>query len=326
MLEQILLPIISLGGMGLLFGAGLALASKKFSIETDPRVEAVRDVLPGANCGGCGYPGCDGFAAAVVAGSAPVDGCPVGGPNVAGQVASIMDMEVAASVRKVAKVLCQGDNKHALDKYIYEGIHDCVAAAMLMDGPKSCKYGCLGLGTCERVCPFDAIHVNENGIAVVDADKCTACNKCVVACPRNIIELIPKTSEVQVLCASKDKGRDVKKNCQAGCIGCKICVKACKFDAFDFENNLAKINYDKCTNCMVCAEKCPTGAIYADFARRGVAFVDESSCIGCTICKKACKFDAIEGERKEKHHVLEDKCTGCGECVSKCPKNAITMQ
>ena len=139
---------------------------------------------------------------------------------------------------------------------------------MLADGQKGCSYGCLGLGTCERVCPFDAIHVNEKGLAVVDREKCTACNKCVVACPKNVIELIPVSSEVQVACNSPDKGKDVKANCKIGCIGCRICVKACPFDAMTFDNNLAKIDYEKCTNCRVCADKCPTKAIYADPSRK----------------------------------------------------------
>jgi len=325
MIDKILWPLVSLGGMGLVFGAGLAFASKKFAIETDPKVEEIREVLPGANCGGCGYPGCDGFAAAAAAGEAPVSGCPVGGAAVAEKIAAILGVSSPTVEPKVARVRCQGDCNNAVNKYEYDGIQDCVAAAMLADGPKGCKYGCLGLGTCVRACPFDAIHINENGIAVVDRDKCTACGKCVVACPKKLIELIPRSSQVQVLCISQDKGKDVRANCKVGCIGCQICVKACQFDAIDFKNNLAKINYDKCVNCMVCAEKCPTKAIFADFANRKAASIDPDKCIGCTLCKKACKFDAIEGERKEKHVVLQDKCTGCGQCAVKCPTKAITM-
>ncbi len=279
MLETILLSILGLGGMGLLFGAGLAFASKKFAVEVDPRAQAVRDVLPGANCGACGYPGCDGYAAAVVLGKAPIESCPVGGCDLAERLAKIMGVEAQATLPMVAKVLCQGDCNTAVDKFKYQGIEDCLAASMLSDGPKGCKYGCMGLGTCERVCPFDAIHVNAQGIAVVDKEKCTACNKCVVACPKNIIELIPKASEVQVLCISKEKGKEVKSKCSVGCIGCRICVKSCKFDAIDFDNNLAKIDYDKCTQCMVCAEKCPTKTITANFANRKVVLIEETLCI-----------------------------------------------
>jgi electron transport complex protein RnfB len=268
MWEQLLLPVLSLGGLSFIFGTGLSLASKKFEVETDPRIDAVREALPGANCGACGYPGCDGLAAAIVEGNASVNACPVGGSPVAEKVASIMGVEAEASERMVARVICQGDCDRAIDKFKYQGIEDCAAASMLADGQKACSYGCLGLGTCERVCPFDAIHVNEKGIAEVDREKCTGCNKCVVACPKNVIELIPASSEVQVACNSQDKGKFVKAYCNVGCIGCRICVKACQFDAMTFNNNLAKIDYVKCTNCMVCAEKCPTKAIYADFMKK----------------------------------------------------------
>jgi electron transport complex protein RnfB len=324
-MNVILLFLLSLGGMGLLFGILLAVASKKFSIETDPRVETIRDVLPGANCGACGYPGCDAFAAAVAAGEAPADGCTVGGTNVARQVASIMGVDVEDRERRIARVLCQGDCENAVDKYEYKGIEDCVAASMLADGFKGCGYGCLGLGTCVRACPFDAIYI-DNGIAVVNPDKCTGCGICVEACPKGLIELIPESSLVQVLCISKDPGRQVRDYCKVGCIGCRLCVKACQFDAIEFADNLAKIDYDKCVNCMVCAEKCPTGTIYADFAKRKVAVIDEENCIGCTACKRVCKFDAIEGDVKKKHRVLQDKCTGCGQCVEKCPVKVISME
>jgi electron transport complex protein RnfB len=326
MLKEILLPVLSLGGMSLLFGAGLAFASQKFAVETDSRKEKIREILPGANCGACGYPGCDGFAAAVVEGLAPVTSCPVGGNNVAQQIGSIMGLEVEETQRKVARVLCAGDCDNAVEKYRYQGIEDCVAASMLADGPKECSYGCLGLGTCVRACPFEAIYINDKGIAVVDRDKCTACEKCVAACPKNIIEMIPDSSRVQVACISEDKARDVRNACKVGCIACGICEKVCQFDAIKVENNIARIDYDKCVNCMACAEKCPTKAIYADFDSRKVALILEDTCTGCTACKRACKFDAIEGNVKEVHTVIEDKCTGCEECVKKCRFDAIIMK
>ncbi len=261
MLEQLLLPVLSLGGMSLIFGVGLSVASKKFAIEKDARIDEVREVLPSANCGACGYPGCDGLASAIVSGKAPVNACTVGGSEVAARVGAIMGMGTEVEERMVARVLCQGDCDQVVEKFKYQGINDCVAASMLADGHKACSASCLGLGTCERVCPFDAIHVNDKGLAVVDRDKCTACNMCVTACPKNIIKLIPASSQVQIACNSHDKGRVVRNNCKIGCIGCQICVKACPFDAIGFENNLAKIDYDKCTNCGICVEKCPTKSI-----------------------------------------------------------------
>ena len=261
MWEQLLLPVLSLSGLSFIFGAGLDLASKKFAVPKDENVDRIREVLPGANCGGCGQAGCDAFAEAVAAGKAPVNGCPVGGAPVAEKVAAIMGVEAETEERKVARVLCQGDCDQTSRRFEYKGIEDCIAACMTADGQRGCKYGCLGFGTCQRVCPFDAIHVNEKGLAVVDRDQCTACGKCVAACPRNIIELIPASSTVQVACHSRDNGREVRANCKIGCIGCRICEKVCPSDAIVFENNLAKVDYQKCTECMKCAEKCPTGAI-----------------------------------------------------------------
>lgn len=326
MIEKILYPILSLGGMGLLFAIGLAFAYKKFEVKSDPKIEAIREVLPGANCGACGYPGCDGFAAAVASGEAPTTGCPVGGSSVVEDICRILGVEADEADETVAKVLCQGDIDNAKNKYVYMGIEDCAAASMLASGPKSCSYGCLGLGSCVKVCQFGAIHIDDKGIAVVDEEKCTACGLCVDACPKDLIQMVPKKSLVQVTCISKDKGKDVRGYCNIGCIACQICVRACKFDAIKMESNVAKIDYDKCTNCMVCAEKCPTNAIYANFAGRELAHIDEEKCIGCTICKRNCSFDAIEGERKIAHEIIDDKCTGCGVCAKKCPTDAITME
>lgn len=261
-MSAILIPIVVLGGVGLLFGVGLGVASQAFAVETDPKVEAIRNVLPGANCGACGYPGCDGCAAAIAEGKAPVTACSVGGSAVAEKIAGIMGTEAGEVVKKVATVLCQGDCNKAKNKYKYTGLRDCRAQNILAGGSKSCSYGCLGCGTCVDVCDFDAIHI-VNGVAVVDKEKCTACQACIKVCPKKIIELVPYDKEVVVKCKSEDPGKVVRNNCSIGCIGCRICVKNCPEDAFSFENNLARINYDKCTNCGICAEKCPTGAIFS---------------------------------------------------------------
>ena len=261
-MSAIIEPVGVLGGLGLLFGIGLSLASQVFAVETDPKVEEVRKALPGANCGACGFPGCDGLASAIGKGEAPVTACSVGGSAVANKIADIMGVNAVETTREVAVVLCQGDCDKAKNKYIYEGIQDCRAENILAGGSKSCSYGCLGCGTCKDVCDYDAIQI-VNGVAIVDKEKCVACKACIDACPKEIIELVPYEQEVVVKCMSNDAGKVVRNNCSVGCIGCKICVKNCPVDAFTFENYLAKIDYDICTNCGICADKCPTKAIWS---------------------------------------------------------------
>ncbi|KNF09466.1 electron transport complex protein, subunit B [Gottschalkia purinilytica] len=324
-METILIPIAILGGLGLLFGIGLAIVAKAFAVEVDPKVEKVKEALPGANCGACGFPGCEGLAVAISKGEAPASGCPVGGASTTEKIAEIMGTSAEVADKKVARVICKGTNCNTFEKFEYQGIKDCRAAALVSGGSKSCSYGCLGFGSCKDVCQFGAI-VIEDGIAKIDKEKCTSCGKCLEVCPKSVIELVPYDQDVFVDCNNKELGKGVKEKCDVGCIGCKICVKACPFDAMDFENNLAKINYDKCTNCMVCAEKCPTKAITANFEKRKKAKVEDDLCIGCTICAKQCPVEAIEGNLKEVHSVVEEKCIGCGVCFEKCPKKAITLQ
>lgn len=259
-MNEIITPVIVLGTLGLLFGVLLSLASRVFAVVTDPRVDEVLQALPGANCGACGFPGCEGLAKAMASGEAAANDCPIGGQETADKVASILGTTAGNLQKEVAVVLCQGDCDKAKDKYKYEGIQDCRIADKLSNGHKECGFGCLGCGTCYDVCPFDAIEM-INGLAVIDRDKCTACMKCIEICPKNIIELMPYDNRTVVKCKSTDKGKDVRGYCEVGCIGCKICVKNCPEDAFEFDNFLAKIDYDKCTNCMICVEKCPTNAI-----------------------------------------------------------------
>lgn len=262
-MKEILNPMLVLGGLGFTFAVLLSIASQVFAVKVDPKVDEVRNALPGANCGACGYPGCDGLATGIVEGKAAVTACSVGGEAVAEKIADIMGVNAANVERKVATVLCQGDCDKAKEKYIYNGIKDCRAENILQGGSKACSYGCLGCGTCKDVCEFDAIYM-EDGIAVVDKDKCTACMKCIEVCPKSIIELVPYDNQYVVKCKSEDKGKDVRSKCSIGCIGCQICVKNCPVEAFTFENNLAKINYETCINCGVCASKCPTKAIFSN--------------------------------------------------------------
>lgn len=262
MANTVIVSLVSMGTMGVLFGAGLAWASRKFAVESDSRIDDIEAVLPGANCGGCGYPGCRGLAEAIVAGKAPVDGCPVGGSAVAAEVAKIMGVELEGGCeRLVALVRCGGGHAQAKDRAEYVGIDDCRAAELVAGGSKGCEYGCLGLGSCVKACPFDAIAMGPNGLPVVDKAACTACGRCVVACPRDLIALVPCNMYVHVLCRSYDRGKEVRDNCQVGCIGCKACERACEHDAIHVTDFLAEIDYTKCTNCGACAAKCPTKAI-----------------------------------------------------------------
>ncbi|HIT88600.1 MAG TPA: Fe-S cluster domain-containing protein [Candidatus Coprocola pullicola] len=258
---NIVYPMLSIGGLGVVLGAGLGYAGKLFAVEEDPKLGEVLEALPGANCGGCGFPGCSGCASAIVAGTAPVNACPVGGAAVAEKIGAIMGIEASTSEPTAAFVKCKGTCGVAKEKYTYFGLDDCVMAMQLAGGgSKSCTYGCLGLGSCKKACGFGAIEIID-GVAVVDKDKCVSCGKCVSTCPKHIIELLPAKKKVKVECSSKDNGKGVMAVCSAGCIACKICEKNCPFDAIHVVDNLAVIDYDKCKACGICANKCPKGVI-----------------------------------------------------------------
>ena len=324
-ITAILAAALVISVMGLVFGALLGVTGRVFAVPSNPTVVALRECLPGANCGACGYPGCDGYAAAVAEGKAEVGACAVGGPKCTAAMAEIMGVAASAGVRMVATVACQGYGDHCAEKN-YQGINDCVAAAMINNGTKSCQYACLGLGTCERACPFGAIHVDPvKKIAVVDKEKCQGCKKCVAACPQHVLSMQPDNRVAEIKCHNPEKGNALKEKCDKACVGCEACVKSCNFGALTMENGVPKFDYEKCVGCMACADACPTGALTANYEVRKEAYIDPDKCVGCTLCVKQCKFDAIDGALKQKHRVL-GACTGCGACAAKCPKKAITMR
>lgn len=251
----------AVGGVGLALGALLGYASQVFAVEVDEKEQKVREALPGNNCGGCGYSGCDGLAEAIAKGEASVSACPVGGEAVAKAIAEIMGTNAEAQAKKVAFVACNGTCDKAAIQYDYYGVEDCRSVSVVPGaGKKECRYGCMGYGSCVKACAYDAIHV-ENGVAVVDASKCVACGQCIAACPNHLISLIPADATHVVACSSQDKGKAVKDSCAAGCIGCTLCVKQCEFGAIQMNGNVAKIDQEKCQDCGKCVSKCPTKAI-----------------------------------------------------------------
>lgn len=326
-MEAILIPAIVLGLTGLAMGLFLAFASIKFEVQVDPKIEAISGILPGANCGGCGFPGCSGYAAAIVEQGAPMSLCAPGGAAVAAKIGEIMGASVDVSSEKVvARVLCQGDNTRTTKIYEFDGeLQTCAAMMLYAGGDKSCVYSCLGHGDCEKVCPVGAIKVNEKGIAEVDEEKCISCGLCQKACPKKVIAMLPQSKKVTVTCSSKDKGATAKKACSTACIGCGICSKNCPVGAITVENNLAKIDPAKCISCGICALKCPTKAIVSDIKEIKKAEIIEENCKGCTACARKCPVQAIEGAVKEKHHVITEKCVGCGICFDTCKFKAIKM-
>lgn len=267
-MDLILIAVISLGAIGLVAAVILYAASKKFAVYEDPRIAQVSEVLPQANCGGCGYPGCSGFAAACVkAGSLEGKLCPVGGQPTMEKVAAILGLEAAASEPKVAVVRCNGTCANRPKLTQYDGVRSCVVANSTYGGESGCTFGCLGCGDCVSACTFGAIKMNpETGLPEVDESKCTACGACAKACPRSIIEIRPKgknNRRVYVQCVNKDKGAVARKACTAACIGCGKCVKVCPFEAITLENNLAYIDPAKCKSCRKCEMECPQNAIIA---------------------------------------------------------------
>ncbi len=255
--QAIIIAAVVVGIVGIVIGIILGIAGERFKVEVDPREEAILDVLPGNNCGGCGYARCSGLAASIVKGEAELSSCPVGGAPVAEKIGEIMGQDVGETVRMTAFVRCSGTDENANKDYNYIGELSCEMVKNISNGgPKACNHGCLGFGDCVHVCQFEAISIVD-GISVVNKEQCKACGKCVQACPQQLIELIPYDAKHMVRCHSMDMGKIVVKVCKAGCIGCMMCQKVCEVGAITVTNNIAHIDQEKCTGCGKCAEKCP---------------------------------------------------------------------
>jgi electron transport complex protein RnfB len=323
----VLKSILGLGGLSLIFGIVLAIAFKKLAVQISEEEKKIRDLLPGVNCGACGFPGCDAYAHALAqkTGEYPPNLCTVGGPRTTKKIGEVLGVEVEETEPKVCVLRCKGGRKEAVEKFEYIGPGDCRSNYVLLGGNKACEYGCLGGGHCVAVCPFGAIHMGPNHIPIIDPDKCTACGICVKECPREVLELKPRSQLVYLACKSRDKGKAVKNVCQVGCIGCSLCVKACPYEgAIEMDGSIPVMHYDKCTSCGICFNKCPTKS-FIDKAKARPYAIISSKCNGCGECVKVCQFKAIEGESGKRHVIIKDKCIGCGRCFEVCPIKVITM-
>ena len=260
-MTSLLVPVITMAVLGFIFSLGLVYAYRKLRVFVDPKIEQISEALPQANCGACGYAGCQALAEALAAGTAAPDSCPVGGSELSAKIAFILGLEAGEVIKKIARLHCRGTREAAPSRSVYSGLQTCYAAH-LMGGDKLCTYGCLGLADCEQVCPFDAIFMGESGLPVVREEKCTSCGKCVEACPRNLFELHPISQEILVFCRSKDRGPVARKACKNACIACGICSRACP-EAIIIEDNLAKIIDVKKIppEKILEIEKCPTASI-----------------------------------------------------------------
>jgi electron transport complex protein RnfB len=290
-----LVAVLILAGLGAVFGIILGIAAKKFAVEVDPRVEELLKVMPGANCGSCGMPGCAAFAEALVEGTVKPNACAPGGASLYEKIAAILGTEQSDyQERQVAQLLCQGGVGHTRQLFRYHGIKDCHAALANFKGQKACNFGCVMQGSCSKVCPFGAIQMGADGLPVVDYYLCTGCNKCVVECPQQILQLVGVSHLSHVRCVNTEKGKDAKANCSTACIKCKICEKNCPSDAVHVvpagNGTVAVIDYEKCTNCGTCAAKCPTKAIdlIAPLSEEVVLELAEQPASGCPQCG-ACK-------------------------------------
>jgi len=320
----ILFPVFLLGLLGCVFGIMLSVASKKLYVFSDHSIQKIIDVLPQVDCGVCGYQSCAAFAKAIVEGKRDATGCIPGGAKTAHAIGDILGISVTPAEPEMAVVKCKGGKKESTLRCLYDGIPDCHAAILAGNGPKTCVDGCLGLGSCVRACPFDAIHISDNEVAVVDPEACTGCGACVAVCPRSIIDLIPVVHKIFLACSNHDRGARVKKYCTVGCTACTLCVKATPSGAITMASNLPVLDYAAQENFVVAAYSCPSDC-FTDLVKFRPKVNIDAKCNGCTLCVSACPTNAISGEKGHRHVVNKDKCIGCGLCLDKCPVHAIAM-
>ncbi|HPG29181.1 MAG TPA: RnfABCDGE type electron transport complex subunit B [bacterium] len=326
---MILTAILILGALGIIFGGFLVIASKKLAVETDKIILDIYEILPKANCGSCGFPGCMGYAEALGKSGSKVSValCSPGGSAVADKIASLLGSAAEKTERKTARILCRGEKEYIKFKFDYKGPNDCEMAAKLLTGPKLCEFGCLMFGNCFRACKFDAISFEKGKIPVILENKCVGCGACVAACPKNIITLIPEKNHIIVACKNLDKGKLAKTKCDVACIACGLCAKNCPVSAIEIINNLPVIDYSKCIDCGKCHTVCPVKpekSISDSIATRPSLEIT-GECKGCGLCAKKCPVQAVSGNKKEKHIIDQSKCVKCQTCYNVCRFNAIKL-
>lgn len=320
-----LLAIAIVGGLGLIFSVGLSIASIYLSIKTDPRYDKILSALAGANCGACGYPGCSGYAKAILSGT-NFNLCTPGGQKSLDSISEVLGKKAELKAKEVARVHCNGTEANCERRIEYDGVKTCKATTIMTDSTKKCLYGCEGYGDCVVSCLFGAIHMGPGKVPIVDEEKCTACGKCVKACPKHLITIEPYDIRTYAACSNPDKGKAVTSVCKVGCISCELCVKKCPRGALTMKNGVPVWDNKKCDNRGVCAAVCPTGAIHDIRKHVTKAFIAPDECVGIGECVKACPIrNCITGEPGKKHTVNPDLCCGCELCVPVCPSKAISM-
>lgn len=322
-----MVPVILLfGGLGFVFSIILAVIYGEVVHEDtfSMKYKRVLENMPGVDCGECGFSKCESYAKALVDGKSVIGLCPIGGKELIGKISEILNIEPVEVESRVAIIRCRGDTTHTHERFNYVGIKNCFASSLIAKGPKSCTYGCLGFGDCVSVCKFGAINIGENALPIIDDKRCNGCGRCVKACPRRLLELVPKVQKIYVACVSPEVNELPNSNCRVRCTACGLCTTHCPYNAIKIEKHRARIVFEECQNCAICVYKCPTGTFVDKLKSRPKAMIG-MSCTGCEKCKDVCPMDAIIGKAREQHKVGFDKCIGCGLCYKMCEDNAITM-
>ena len=320
----IVFPVFVMGSMGIFFGIALGITSKRLHILIDSKINKIMAVLPNINCGACGHPACSSFAKAVARGKSSATGCIPGGSKTAHAIADILGITISVEEPGMAVVHCKGGLKEAAERSVYEGLIDCHAATVGGHGSKVCADGCLGLGSCVSACPFNALSINADKVAVANPTKCNGCGKCVPACPRNIIGLIPRVHKIFLACSNHDYGARVKKYCSVGCTSCAVCVTSTPSGAIEMTDNLPVLDYSREENFIVAVHKCPS-TCFVDLVKTRPKVNIDIKCDGCGECVAYCPVDAIHGESAHRYIIDKDKCIGCGLCLNTCHVHAIAL-